>query len=246
MYLTKLFNIFLFFFIYSQIHGQVMSVQYRAVPDEHISDFIHRETTYWSQVAQKAIDNKQMLAWELWERVGGWDIDDNSSNFVFVNVFEDATALDNLSEMWGVIPEVLPDMRMSDMETNSLSKVTASIYLQGRAGVGEGGNYAVVNYSMADDIDTFLEFETEKWLPFITNAISSGKTSTMGWSASTLLSPRGTYMPFNVMTVDQYDKMSDALMPDFDESLTFPDMVEYSQSLERKYIGIYRLVKRLE
>ena len=246
MYFTRLISILMVLFIFSEIHGQVLSLQYRAVPGEHIEDFVHRETTYWSQVAQKAIDNKQMIAWELWERVGGWDLDDNSSNFVFVNVFEDVKALDNLSEMWGAIPEVLPNMRMSDMETNSLSKVTASLYLNGVAGFGNGGNYAVVNYSLADDTDNFIEFETKSWLPFITSAMNSGKTSVKGWSAYTLMSPSGTYMPFNVMSVDQYDKMSDALSPDFDESLEFPDMTEYSNHLERKYIGIYRLVKRLE
>lgn len=228
------------------LQAQIISLQYRAVASENVEEFIHRETTYWAPVAKKAIADGNMVAWELWERVGGWDMDDDTPNFVFVNVFADAKSLDNMNAIWSVTSEVHPNMRMSDMETQSMSRTVHALLLQGRGAVGETGNYAVVNYSKVSNMDKFLELETQVWQPYITNAINTGKTNFKGWSLATLLSPRGPVIPFNGMSVDQFDTYSDALMPTIDESLPLPNFEGYEESHTRQYIAVYRLVAKEE
>ncbi|MFT6810272.1 MAG: hypothetical protein ACJA01_003515 [Saprospiraceae bacterium] len=47
------------------LHAQFVALQYRAVPQENRDEFIHRETTYWAEVAQKVIGDEKLLGWEL-------------------------------------------------------------------------------------------------------------------------------------------------------------------------------------
>lgn len=39
--------------------------QYRRVPDDKIEEFLKRETTYWSKVAEKAVKDKKMTFWAV-------------------------------------------------------------------------------------------------------------------------------------------------------------------------------------
>ena len=48
--------------------------QYRKVPDDKIDEFIKRETTYWSKLAEKGVKDKTMTFWALLEKVGGYDM----------------------------------------------------------------------------------------------------------------------------------------------------------------------------
>ena len=61
--------------------------QYRRVPADKIDEFVKRETTYWSKVAEKATKDKTMTFWALLEKVDGYDMP-NSSNFLFINTFQ--------------------------------------------------------------------------------------------------------------------------------------------------------------
>src|SRR5215813_12214580 len=75
----------------------ITSYQYRRVPDKNIDEFVKRETTYWSKVAQKAVDEKKLTFWALLEKVGGYDLP-NSSNFLFINTYTD---VDQAGDIWG-------------------------------------------------------------------------------------------------------------------------------------------------
>jgi hypothetical protein len=37
--------------------------QYRHVPGDKIDEFLHRETTYWSEVAQKGVEKGNLITW---------------------------------------------------------------------------------------------------------------------------------------------------------------------------------------
>jgi len=104
----------------------VTAYQYRHVPDDKIDEFIKRETTYWSKVAQKAVDNKKMTFWALLEKVGGYDLP-NSSNFLFVNTFPDIDAVYR-GEVFDA-SAVFPGVQMNLMETNSISTTTSMFFL---------------------------------------------------------------------------------------------------------------------
>ena len=67
--------------ILGSLAAQPVSIyQFRRVDQDKIGEFIHRETTYWSQVAQKAVDDGKLSAWILFQKVGGSDLE-NASNF---------------------------------------------------------------------------------------------------------------------------------------------------------------------
>ena len=108
-----------------QLPAQVTSYQYRKVPADKIEEFIKRETTYWSKVAQKAVDNKKMTFWALLEKVGGYDLM-NSSNYLFINTFPN---IDSTMEIWTTAEQVA-GVSMSQMETGSLSTITSQFFFQ--------------------------------------------------------------------------------------------------------------------
>ena len=42
-------------FLLISLKAQIMSLDYRIVPQENIEEFLHCETTHWAKIAQKAI-----------------------------------------------------------------------------------------------------------------------------------------------------------------------------------------------
>jgi len=100
--------------------------QYRRVPNDKIDEFIKRETTYWAKVAQKAVDNKTMSFWGIFEKVGGYDLP-NSSNFLFINTYPD---IDKAMTMWNATDiETTAGVKMSDMEDYSFTTTTSEFFL---------------------------------------------------------------------------------------------------------------------
>ena len=98
---TKNFRILIVFLLtVFQLSGfsQITVYQYRHVPDDKINEFVKRETTYWSKVAEKAVKDKSMTFWALLEKVGGYDLP-NSSNYLFINTFPD---VDKTGDVFGV------------------------------------------------------------------------------------------------------------------------------------------------
>ncbi|GAB5554171.1 MAG: hypothetical protein Sapg2KO_37620 [Saprospiraceae bacterium] len=233
----------LFLFISSfTLQAQVMVMQYRSVAPEDRAEFIKRETTYWSAIAKKAIDDGKMLSWQLWEKVGGMYMDEDSPNFVFVNSFADKGALDKMGEIWNA-SAVFPNKKMENMETSSMSHVVHSIITEIGLSVGTGGQFARVNYDKVTDWALYRKREGGIWKPFIEQAMKDKKTSVKGWNAIGVVMPRGTSMPFDAFTVDFFDTMSEAAMPTFAEDLDFPDFEDTDDSFTRTKIQIYRLIK---
>lgn len=224
--------------------AQIVVLQYRSVPQEDIAEFLHRETTYWAQIAQKAIDDGKMIRWELWQRFGGVDMEDDSYNFVFANTFADKAALDNMGAVWNPA-EALPNVRPTDIETGSLSHVVHSIVVAARGGAGEPGNFIRVNYAQVSDMANYLRLENENWKPFITKMMEEKKTSCVGWGVANVVYPQGASMAFNGFSVDHYNKLSEAVLPTWGEGVEFPDLTEYAQTNERVLSQVYGLVKRV-
>ena len=107
-----------------QLQAQITSYQYRRVPNDKIEEFLKRETTYWTKVAQKAVDNKKMTFWALLEKVGGYDLP-NSSNYLFINTFPN---IDESMSMWGDVEQVA-GVPMNQMETGSFTVTTSQFFL---------------------------------------------------------------------------------------------------------------------
>src|SRR3990172_3846970 len=104
----------------SNAQGGITVYQYRHVPNGKVEEFLKRETTYWSIVAEKALAGGNLTFWALLEKVGGYDLE-NSSNYLFVNTYKD---IDKIGDVWNSAGTVFPNVTMDKMETNSMSTVT--------------------------------------------------------------------------------------------------------------------------
>jgi hypothetical protein len=124
------FALVLFAGIHISCSGQGISVyQYRHVPAENVDEFINRETTYWSKVAEKAVEKGNLTFWAILQKMNGYDLP-NSSNFLFVNTFND---IDAAGEVWDP-SSAFPGVSMDKMETYSLSTVTTNAFVRVQIG----------------------------------------------------------------------------------------------------------------
>ena len=228
--------------------AQVTVYQYRHVPDEKIGEFVKRETTYWSKVAEKAVANKTMTFWALLEKVGGYDLP-NSSNYLFINTFPD---LDKTGDVFSNV-ESIAGVKMSDMETNSMSTVTSQFFLHtegwtqdAKADPASDFNYVVMNYHNTAMPDSFIKLEKKYWHPFIESAMNKKQTKQLGWGNAVLLSPTGPDLKFSTVSYDLFATLQDALLTPWDPKTVFPiagfNKLEKIKASESTRV-VYRIVK---
>ena len=224
--------------------------QYRRVPNDKIDEFIKRETTYWSKVAQKAVDNKTMSFWALLEKVGGYDLP-NSSNYLFINTFPD---IDKAGSMWNASDnEKTAGVKMADMDDYSFTTVTSQFFLHDREWVQSAKaspatdyNYVEMVYHNTEYPDSLINLEKKFWGPFIKGAMDKGQTPQVAWGNAIVLAPSGENIKFTTVSYDLYKNLTDALMRVMDPKVVFPvDGLGMIGKLEigRRGISIYRVVK---
>ena len=222
--------------------------QYRRVPDNKIDEFIKRETTYWSKVAEKAVKDKTMTFWALLEKQGGYDMP-NSSNYLFINTFPD---IDKVGAVFGSA-EKITGVPMAKMETNSISTTTSQFFVHGRgwqqaanANPPKDFNYVVMIYHDTNNPDSLITLENNYWGPFIKKAMDNKQTPQMAWGNAVILSPSGENIKFTTVSYDIYKTLQDALMPNWDSKTVFPDEgLSKIGGLETSRRGsvVYRVVK---
>ena len=232
----------------AQDNNAITVYQYRHVPSDKIDEFIKRETTYWTKVAEKAVQNKTMSFWALFEKVGGYDLP-NSSNFLFINTFPD---IDRVGEVFANADKTA-GVKMEQMETESMSTTTSMFFLNGRgwaqvnnANPPQDFNYVVMVYHDTGNPDSLINLENKYWQPFVTDAMNNKKTSLKAWGNAAVLSPSGPDIKFTTVSYDIYKTLKDALMPHWDASLTFPqEGLTQIGNLERgpRASVVYRVVK---
>lgn len=229
--------------------AQVTSYQYRHVPANKVDEFIKRETTYWSKIAQKAIDAKKMNFWALLEKVGGYDLP-NSSNFLFVNTFP------NIDSAWASnifdISKLFPNVPYSQMETGSFSTVTSHLFFHDEdwaqakdANPAKDFNYLVMNYHQSNDAGSFIQAEKTIWKPFLQTSMDKKQTQQVAWGNAILLSPTGGDVKFNSVSYDLFRTLQEALLTNWDPATVFPDNLEMFSKLRTQESArvVYRIVK---
>ncbi len=234
--------------IHLEATSQVTTYQFRRVPDDKYDEFIKRETTYWSKVAQKAVDNKRLTFWALLEKMGGWDLP-NSSNFLFINTF---TNIDSAGSIWAD-SEKVGGVAMSEMETGSMSTTTSQFFLHdegwvqdAKADPSKDFNYVVIIYHNSNDPDSLISLEKKYWSPFIKKAMDADQTKQVAWGNARILAPLAENIKFNSVSYDLYKTLQDALLDQFDPKTVFPtkglDMINKMETNPRgRYI--FRVVK---
>jgi hypothetical protein len=227
--------------------NQAISVyQYRKVDPGKMNELLERETKYWSQVAQKAVDEGKLYFWAVFQKVGGYDLD-NSSDILFVNTFPD---IDNIGGIWDP-KAVFPDVPMEEMETYSMSKNTSMIFVKSHyweqaadANPEEDFKYVKFVYHNANNPGGLIEAENEVWAPFIKSAMDQGKTSQKAWGNARVLSPTGEEIKYNTISFDVYPSLKEALDPTWSEDLQAPDMTKIGEAEgNRRASVVYRIVK---
>ena len=227
-----------------QVVGQIVSIQFRHVPDENIPEFIERETTYWSEVARKAVLERRMAKWELWQVVSGMDIDDGA-NFFFINEYRKPSDVDRTAEIWEH-RQVFPDLDRSEVETQSLSRLVDQVFLYAQvSSVKVRPNFLRVNYARASDLGRYLELENTIWRDFVQERMDSNQTNVVSWDLMRVMSPGGVDRRYNALTIDGFAKLSDALQPDYGDNPAYPDLDQFQAVHEKGVIRIYQLVKRV-
>jgi len=226
----------------------ITSYQYRHVPDDKIEEFIKRETTYWSKVAEKAVKDKTMTFWALLEKIGGYDLP-NSSNYLFINTFPD---IDKIGDVFSNV-ESVAGVKMAEMETNSISTTTSHFFLHSEsweqaanANPSTDFQFVVMVYHNTRYPDSLISLEKKYWSPFIKKAMDKKQTPQVAWGNATVLAPMGDNIKFNTVSYDLYTKLHDALMPNWDTKTVFPNkglgMIDKIE-LNRRGIAVYRIVK---
>lgn len=237
----------LFVFILPAICQPISVMQYRHVPNDKINEFLYRETTYWSQVAQKAVDEGKLSQWILFQKIGGYDMP-NSSNFLFINTVPDINM--NMGEIWNP-SQVFPDMPNHAMETNSISTVTAQVFARPMeweevdgANPREQFHYVKFNYWNTTSPNQFVTLEREHWGPFINAEMEKEATSQVAWGNAIILNPRGPEMPGNTISMDVYPTLKDMLIPTWSENAEFPEegLNELSDLVTSRTEVMYRVV----
>jgi hypothetical protein len=222
--------------------------QYRHVPDDKVDEFVKRETTYWSKVAEQAVKDKKMSFWALLEKMGGYDLP-NSSNFLFINTFPD---IDKTGEVFTNV-EKTAGVSIEKMETGSMSTTTSQFFLHDEGWVQDAKanpatdfNYVVMVYHNTDYADSLIKLENKYWSPFIQKAMDNNQTPQMAWGNASVLAPMGDNIKFTTVSYDLYKTMQDALMPVWDPKTVLPtkglNMINKLE-LTRRGISIYRIVK---
>lgn len=244
---------FMIFFIGIHLYssGQGITVyQYRHVAAENVGEFIERETTYWSKVAENAMEDGNLTFWALLEKMGGYDLP-NSSNYLFVNTYND---IDAIGEVWDP-SSVFPDVSIDLMETGSLSTVTSTFFLQegsweqDEEAQPDDFGYLVMVYHNSPAPDSLIQLENEHWGPFIRKAMKNNQTTQVGWGNAIVLSPSGEHINFNTVSYDLYPNLKEALNPTWDENIVFPEEgLEAIGELELNRRGsvVYRIVQVVE
>jgi hypothetical protein len=203
----------------------ITTYQYRHVAPEKVDEFMKRETTYWSKVARKAIDDGKMSFWALLEQVGGTGMS-TESNYMFVNSFPDINA--DLSKVFDPT-KLFPGIPLAKIETNSLSTTTGEVYILENAWIAAGTvvpdkdfKYVLMNYHNSSDPAAFNRIEKNNWGPFIKTAMDNKQVDQKGWGNYLVLAPTGGPMKFNCLSVDLFSNLKSALSPTWSSNVSFP------------------------
>jgi hypothetical protein len=231
----------------SQSVQSVTIFQYRQVPADKRSEFIHRETTYWSKVAEKAVNDGKLTLWVLLEQVGGYDLP-NAPNFLFVNTVSDVDALGDIFN----VAALFPNVPMESMSTDGISTTTSQFFLRDGGNIVEAAGtvrdrdfkYLTISYHNSSDAALFVALERQVWAPFIKMAMDKKQTLQRGWTDASVLAPLGEHIKFNSVSADFFPSLQAALMH-WQPGVVFPTdgLAKLDKlRLNRTSTSIYRIV----
>ena len=213
-----------------------------------MEEYLKRETTYWQKLAESEVTKGNLTFWGIFQKVGGLN-QDKAPNILIINTFND---MDTSYKIWGKITDIFPDKKMEDMETWSVSKNVATLYMSmlnhveaPNVNPDEDFKYVYIIYHNVKNTGKHLKFEYEEFKPLLEKAMAEGKTTQKGWGNARLIGPESSKFPYSTLSYDLFSSMTDALGPGFSEDFAFPENFGSTMADNRAGIwnkSLYRIV----
>jgi hypothetical protein len=229
----KIFTTLLFMmagFAYSQNYYMY---DFRNVPSDEISIMIENEEHFWSKVAQDQIKKGNMTGWAMLQRMGG---SADEPNVLFYIGAGSKKNIDQLGKSFGEGSQNV----MSQMGDAAAVFVNRALNIDSRR-VGQvflnrvhtefdsdwdHHNFVKTNFSNVTDINKMNDLQGKVWGKFIKKMMAKNETTQKLWSASNVVSPRGSGYNWNYLTIDTYMTYGDALDGGWKSSPKIPNLSE--------------------
>ncbi len=246
-YLTILLSFLLSIqFVNSQ---EVTTHEYRHVPLENMEEYLKRETTYYSKLAENEMKKGNLTYWAILQKVGGDNINE-TPNVLTINSFNN---MDTSDIVWGNVDKLFPNVKPEDIHTESLCTRTDIIYLRKinwveveNADPDRDFKYVYLTYHNTKNVGKHFEFENNTWAPMVQKAMDQKITTMKGWGNSIVVSPVSNEFPYSSVSYDFYASFHNALTETFSDNMEFPE--GFFDELHANYVGprnkqLYRIIK---
>lgn len=225
---------------------EIASVAHRFVEREDMAQYIKREQDYWKPIAEKAIEDGRMSSWSVWQKIGGFNMDEEPNILIYAE-FDKISDL----ELYGSTPtwkKVFPNKKFSDISVRGLFEAKAHLYQKPLVNMVSAGSVEMpeiirINFVKAPGtLNEYLRLENEVWGPFVAEQIEKGSTNVTSWYLGQVIEPGGLDRPYDAVTVDGFKSLAEALAPRFDEGVDMPDLSEFGKVHKKVKRHLYRLV----
>ena len=226
---------------------EIASVAHRFVEREDMAEYIKREQDYWKPIAEKAIEEGRMSVWSVWQRIGGFNMDEEPNILIYAE-FDKTSDLELYGSGAPAWKKVFPDKKFSDISVRDLFEAKAYLYQKPLVNMVSAGSVEIpeiirINFVKAPGtLSEYLRLEHEVWGPFVAEQIEKGKTNVASWYLGQVIEPGGSERPYDAVTVDGFRSLAEALDPHFDEGIEMPDLSEFGKVHQKVKRHLYRLV----
>lgn len=238
--------LFSFQFLASQ---EVTTHEYRFVSPENMEEYLKRETTYYSKLAENEIKKGNLTYWAILQKVGGDNLQE-TPNILTINSYNN---MDESVALWNNVEALFPKVKPEDIHTDDLCKRTDIIYLRKinwveveNADPDRDFRYVHLIYHNTTNVGQHFEFENNTWAPLAKKAMDQKITTMKGWGNSIVVSPVSNRFPYSSASYDFYSNLQDALSETFSDNMEFPE--GFFDDLNANYAGprnshLYRILK---
>ena len=226
---------------------EIASVAHRFVEREDMAEYLKREQDYWKPIAEKAIEEGRMSVWSVWQRIGGFNMDEEPNILIYAE-FDKTSDLELYGSGAPAWKKVFPDKKFPDISVRDLFEAKAYLYQKPLVNMVSAGSVEMpeiirINFVKAPGtLSEYLRLENELWGPFVAEQIEKGKTNVASWYLGQVIEPGGSERPYDAVTVDGFRSLAAALDPHFDEGIEMPDLSEFGKVHQKVKRHLYRLV----
>jgi hypothetical protein len=165
------------------------------------------------KLAQGRVDDGEVTTWNLLRAV----LPQGSSaecDYISIYFFPGTPHLLGTQELSAALKKAGMSITPEDYvnHRNAVATVVSVAVFQTVASVGSAkkGDYFLVNYMKAGDVEAWVDYERKIWQPLAEAAQKDGTAS--GWSVNVRVLPGGDGQPFQGVTVDVFPSMDAVFM----------------------------------